>query len=336
MTVLRQIMSVASISFITVRVQKYIVIHTYFIENKMPLLYHYSYKSIYEAQYMIASLDGVKETVNFTEDSSILLYDNTDYEEYPVHWHTPLEIIVPLEGIYTIAIDNVEITLKEGEMAMIAPGVLHKLYAQAGRRIIFQIDLSLLQSFKEIESFISFMGPLAVITAEDYPDIHQKVNSIMMDILKEYSDKDSYSELSIYSKFLEMFTLIARSFSHTHERFANIRPNKIGEYNELFLNICDYIKKHCTEDISLDEISEMAGFSKYHFSRLFKDFTNCSYYHYLNLKRIAYSETLLLDPTMKITEVALASGFNSISAFMRMFKNIKGCTPTTYRELHRK
>lgn len=284
---------------------------------------------------MIASLEGIREIVNFDENSNILLYDNTDYEEYPVHWHTPLEIVVPITGKYRIECNDVPITLDEGDIAIIAPGVLHKMYEERGRRIIFQVNLSLLQSLKEIESFISYMGPVAVITPSEYPNEHPIALEYMKKILNEGISCNTYKEIAMYSNFLQMFTLVARAFSETHERFANIKPNKMLEYNETFMNVCDYINKNCTKDISLDEISEMAGFSKYHFSRLFKEFTNYSFYRYLNMRRIAYAEQLLLNPSAKITEVAMASGFNSISAFMRMFKNLKGCTPTDYKEFHK-
>ncbi|MBR4169442.1 MAG: helix-turn-helix transcriptional regulator, partial [Lachnospiraceae bacterium] len=84
----------------------------------------------------------------------------------------------------------------------------------------------------------------------------------------------------------------------------------------------------------LDDIAAMTGFSKYHFSRLFKEFTNTSFYKYLNVRRIGYAEKLLLDPGINVTEAAVRSGFNSISAFMRMFKIVKGCTPTEFRNLY--
>ncbi len=81
-------------------------------------------------------------------------------------------------------------------------------------------------------------------------------------------------------------------------------------------------------------MADLAGFSKYHFSRLFKNFTGLSFYKYLNKKRIEHAEELLVDPSLSITEVALQSGFTSLSAFIRMFKQIKDCTPTEFRNLY--
>ena len=93
------------------------------------------------------------------------------------------------------------------------------------------------------------------------------------------------------------------------------------------------VDTHCTEDITLDEISKIAGFSKYHFTRLFKQFTNNTFYKYLNQKRIELALTLLADPNISVTETAMQSGFANPSTFIRVFKAEKGCTPTEFRKM---
>ena len=50
------------------------------------------------------------------------------------------------------------------------------------------------------------------------------------------------------------------------------------------------------EDLSLEGVASQAGFSKYHFSRLFKQYTDSTFYKYLNQKRIEFAKTLLQDP----------------------------------------
>ena len=89
-----------------------------------------------------------------------------------------------------------------------------------------------------------------------------------------------------------------------------------------------------SENLTLDDIANIAGFSKFHFTRLFKQFTNVSFYKFLNQKRIANAEKLLANPEYTITDVALNSGFSSLSSFIRMFKIIKNCTPTEFRSMY--
>ena len=284
---------------------------------------------------MIKILDGVKETVSFEQDSTLLLYNNTDNEEYPNHWHPAVEIVMPLEGEYSMDCNDIPFHLRERDIIIICPGVLHHLYAHQGRRIIFQVDLSMIQSFDEYDSFFAIMQPAIMITPEDFPEIHDTCVRLMKDIYDEYFGNAPLRNFSIVQKFLKMLVLTGRSYTASPDRFVGIKPTKQQEYTEKFLSICNYLNQHCTEDLTLEEVADMAGFSKYHFSRLFKEFAGMPFYKYLNTRRIAYTERLLLDPYINLTEVAIRSGFNSISAFMRMFKIVRNCTPTQFRNLIR-
>ena len=116
------------------------------------------------------------------------------------------------------------------------------------------------------------------------------------------------------------------------EFYAEFKKQK--EYLDRFLSICNYIDEHCTEDLSLDQVAKTAGFSKYHFTRLFKQFTNTTYYKYLNRKRIDHAMLLLSDPDIPVTEAALQSGFSSLSTFLRVFRSVKQCTPTEFRDMY--
>ena len=273
---------------------------------------------------MIKILNGTHETVDISDDSPLLLYDNTDYEEYPLHWHTQIEIIMPVIGGYNMECNNVRFDLREGDVIFIAPAVLHHLYAKEGERFIFQADTSLFNGLRDFEYYMSLIYPAVAITPEDYPAVYEEIRRLMAPL----------RDASIYCKLLEMFILIGREQKMTSATFTDVKTGKQQEYLDKFVSICDYINNHCTEELKLEEVADRAGFSKFHFSRLFKDFTGTTFYKYVNIKRINAAERLLLDPAINVTEVAVRSGFNSVSAFMRMFKQIKGCTPTEFKKMY--
>ena len=104
---------------------------------------------------MIKNLEGTKETVSFEDNTLLLCYDNIDYEEYPIHWHTPIEILMPTEGNYTIYCSEKKYELRVNDILIIGPGVLHRMNAESGRRIILQCGLTLLNTFSDFESFFS-------------------------------------------------------------------------------------------------------------------------------------------------------------------------------------
>ena len=223
---------------------------------------------------MIEHLDGIHETVTYKENSSLRLFVNTDCEDYPIHWHTPMEIIMPLEGTYTVFLGDKHILLQEGDIIFICPGVLHSLAApESGKRIILQIEWSVVSKIRDLNSILSLISPILTLTPQTAPDIYSDIYHLICQILSEY-EKDSFlSEAVIYARMLDILSLIGR-----YQAFASCRfdagPQKQKEYLDRFLSICNYIDEHCTEDLSLDHVAKTAGFSKYHFTRLFKQFTN--------------------------------------------------------------
>lgn len=284
---------------------------------------------------MIESLNGIFETVNYKQSTSLKLYNNDEYEDYPPHWHTTMEIIMPTENIYTVECSNQTHILRENDIILICPCCIHTLYApRTGERIIFQPDTASLRFMKDIDPLLNILSPLILITPEDFPTIHGRIRELLIEIKEEYlSAASSFSEVMIYSKLLEIITLIGRNHASRAER-GSVIIGQQKEYMEKFLNICDYIEAHCSEDLNLDDIANMCGFSKFYFSRLFKQFTNISFYKYVNQKRITKATELLIDPKNSITDVALNCGFSSLSSFIRMFKIVKGCTPTDFRNMY--
>lgn len=282
---------------------------------------------------MIETLNGIQETVNFKTNTTIRLYANNDCEAYPNHWHAPLEIIMPIENNYRVICCKTLFTLREGDILIINPGVIHSMEADAGKRLIFQADFTLLHGIKELEATLSIISPALLIIPEEKSETHSKIKQFLDEISEEYFKDAPLSEASIYAKLIEIFVVIGRSYS-PNLKYFNSSLQKQREYTERFLYICNYISEHCSEDLSLDHVANLSGFSKYHFSRLFKQFTNVSYYKYLNKKRIEVAEKLLVDKGMTVTEVSLRCGFSSLSAFIRMFKLVKDCTPTEFKTMY--
>ena len=121
---------------------------------------------------MIETLDGIYETVNYKQSTSLKLYDNVEYEDYPMHWHPAIEIIMPVENSYKLVFSSGEVVLKENDICIICPGCVHSIIAPpTGRRIIFQPNQNTLRFLREVEVLFSIMSPFCIITPKDYPDI---------------------------------------------------------------------------------------------------------------------------------------------------------------------
>lgn len=286
---------------------------------------------------MIKILNGIHETVAYDAYHGLKLYHNCEAENYPIHWHTALEIIMPIRGNYTVTIDNVPHTFDVGDIWITPPGTLHMLTAPPeGERLILLFDYSLICNVTGMDSLLHTLHPYTLITKEEYPELNKKLTFYLEDIVREYDNQMPFTEASIYSLMIHFFVALGRTSFNANAKFPGITTSKQHEYVEKFMMVCNYITDHCTENISVDELASLAGFSKFHFARLFKQFSGMSCYEYLTQKRIAHAESLLIDPDISITEVAMYSGFNSLSTFNRIFKATKNCTPSEYKNLNRR
>ncbi|NLK74136.1 MAG: AraC family transcriptional regulator [Clostridiales bacterium] len=283
---------------------------------------------------MIEVLDGVHETVLYRYMKGVCIYHNVENVNYPIHWHTALEIIMPYRSPYTVEINNHMITFDVGDIFLIPPGTLHKLYSpKEGERLIALFDSSLISNLLGLETIIHLLNPYKFIKYEETPTLANELHSYLKEIEDEYFSRKPFNNLRIYSLFIQLFASLGRANIKANSEFSNISQNNLNKYIEDFLYVCNYINDHCTENITVDTLASLTGFSKYHFSRLFKQFIGMSWYNYLLTRRIMYAEKLLTKPNITITEVAMASGFNSLSTFNRVFKEFKHRTPSEYKSL---
>lgn len=282
-------------------------------------------------------MDGIYEKVDYLNNSFILLHINKETDCYSTHWHTAVEVIMPVINHYTIIIGKTTYVLKEGDILIIPPGELHELIAPIeGVRRILLFDFSLISNLKGFSNIFTVLNQPRLVTPLTAPEIHSELQKLYDEITLEYTSNNTLREPAIYALIIKMFVLLGRKYMNTENIFPDVKQNKQKEYIEKFNLIFDFINENYMEDISLDTIADVAGFSKFHFSRLFKQFTNMSFYDYLNQRRVKEAEKLLLNPNLSITEVAMRSGFSSISTFNRVFKTFKECTPTEFKNLYQR
>ena len=284
---------------------------------------------------MIEEINGIREIVNYKENSKVKLYLNKEKENYPQHWHTATEIIMPLENSYTVIMNNTEYILEPNDIIVIPPGEIHSLKApDTGCRVIIQFDGTLLNGLNEFNSIFQMIRPFVIATAENMPDIHDNLTSLIMDITSEYFSDMPFRIASSYALLIRLFTILGRQCINRNDSTTTVNSQKQQEYIDRFFKVCQYIDEHCTENLKIDDIARIAGFSKYHFTRLFKQIMNVTCYEYLINRRITYAEELLIDSEQTIMQVAMKSGFSSLATFNRVFREKNHCTPTKYKALY--
>jgi len=158
---------------------------------------------------------------------------------------------------------------------------------------------------------------LVSILASKFNELHESINSIC-DIM-DYDSDDNNS-------IIRFFRVQAELWITRYQNYPGIGNS------QTIIKICRYINTHYREDLRLKEIAEYVNLSISRFCAVFKKEMNTTFVNYLNKIRVEKAETLLLNSSMKIYEVAEKSGYISLQYFNRVFKNIKGLSPNEFRK----
>jgi AraC-like DNA-binding protein len=92
-----------------------------------------------------------------------------------------------------------------------------------------------------------------------------------------------------------------------------------------------FIEEHHSEDLSLGQVAQAVHTSLFYFCKLFKKVTGLNFTEFVSRTRVEKSKNLLLNPNLRVSEIAYEVGFQSLTHFNRVFKKIVGESPTEYR-----
>ena len=142
---------------------------------------------------------------------------------------------------------------------------------------------------------------------------------------------------------VKKFLFVKRTFwgkmhPYIGDRCGNVAKLSRSTQNDLspnLLRVIRFVKDNLSNDISIDQLAQEAGFSKCHFCRKFKKAIGIPPMQFLSLMRIKRSKEFLRK-NLPISTIAMKVGFNDLSTFNKHFKRITGQSPTEYRNsLHK-
>ena len=273
------------------------------------------------------------EVVDFHNDSSVRIWCNMQNRGFKEHWHEALEVLLPVENSYEIEIHGETIRINPGEIFLIPPGTLHEIKdpPNGGTRFIYLFDLSFIKNMKGYAGLQPALISPILATKSTYPRIYDEAYSLLIKMRNAYFYESAYSELAIYSLLINFLILFGEDHDTDEKLFSNAKPRKQQQYVKEFNRLLEYINDNYMQPITLEDAAVNIGFSKYYFSRLFKQYTDYTFCDYLTLRRIRAAKELLTDPEYSIMDIAMNTGFSSISTFNRVFKDTEGCTPSAFR-----
>lgn len=100
---------------------------------------------------------------------------------------------------------------------------------------------------------------------------------------------------------------------------------------DILVQVLEYMEKNIIEGLSVEKVSIVSGYSKWHLQRLFKHYFGITLGTYIRNRKLSRSAVLLKQHQGNILDVALASGFASQQCYTRAFKRFFGETPNSFR-----
>ena len=271
------------------------------------------------------------EEVDFIPGSNMRIWYNNRSEDYPVHRHSCLEITIPMEKFYTYIFDDRTIILKEKEILFVPPDMLHKIAGtKSGIRFIYLFNIDFLKGFFDYSEFQKLIKEPLLITPDTHPDIYSLIFEKFMEINDLYFFySTTVKEISIFGKLMDVFgMLMKKDYS---DSLAVIQNDKQREVYIKFKTLAEWLAMHSSENISMDEAATHVGYSKFHFARLFKEYTGMTFNDYQTTLKLKEVERQLADTDLQISDIAMSCGFNNLTSLSRCFKKQYGCSPSQFR-----
>jgi transcriptional regulator GlxA family with amidase domain len=107
-----------------------------------------------------------------------------------------------------------------------------------------------------------------------------------------------------------------------------------GGHGDSLVAVVQYVAEHYRESIGAHDIARAVGRHPNDVSTLFRQKGGYRLMDYVNRLRVCHAQQLLMTTEMTILDIALDSGFGSLSRFYSVFKEACGATPRLYRRLH--
>lgn len=221
-------------------------------------------------------------------------------------------------------------TLYSGEVGTIPPFLYHK----NGPASDAPYDRFLIKFTLEfVKPFTDRFGEQALEQIYRYPShrfleaTQKKIFHLFDNMLSVYQCNSLYSEFRLQCMLMELLmTVLEESLPQRNEAY---HPTSL---TPPIIDALYYIENHYSENISLDIVADIAGFSSGHFSRVFQSQLGKSYSEYVVAVRLKHVKELLLTTNKSITEIALDTGYSHASNLTEQFKKKIGMTPLSYRK----
>lgn len=252
------------------------------------------------------------------------------------HLHEFIEAVYIMDGTGVHGIDGMEYRVRRGCLLFINYRQVH--YFRADEKM--EIWDVLIDPEWLSEKLIEPENAFELLTLSDFSGFQQKIDTesplvhfqgaervrleqLLRDMYEEQEHSFIGRETVLKAQANILLTLIFRKMSINQE----------AEGFRLTPEFLQYIREHCAEKLTLEDLSKSCFYNPSYFSRLFKEHYGMTLTEFLSNTRLEKAQQLLEQTSLSVEEIALQSGFSGRNAFYKLFKERTGLTPQGYRKV---
>ena len=275
-------------------------------------------------------LQGKQEYITYLEHSSIRIWPSDVAAHYDSHMHSAIEIILPHRGTSVYHLPNQVYRVNPGEILIIPSGWTHALTEpQDTLRYLLLFEPEPLMTLMDLDAISEVMRQ--PIYLHDDADLQHQAGDLLMQAVNCYMQREPLWNTRCYAYLFQFYALLGKRYLRVH---APQQPTGQHLDPAIMNSALAYINENYQHDLVLEDVAAFAGFSKYYFSRLFKQFCGMSFPEYLTQKRLKAATSLLVSTSKSMQDIAQEAGFGSVATFNRVFRKSKNCTPTQFRAIY--
>ena len=252
--------------------------------------------------------------------------------QIPVHWHDEFEIIYVRSGFLTVSISGESYIGKTGEAFVVSPGNLHLMGSQSGTVDYYTFLFPLKYISFRTDDMLDekLLEPLNSGHLMICPRVKDTAKELCEQLIEIYEAKKDESESKITTQVRTKIILLQFILEMWKKGF--VIENDTSGRNIVEKEMVSYIQQNFTGKISLKEFGEQFHLSEKYISRYFKEHFHITLSQYVTYLRLEHAKQLLQDTDIPVTDVAMQSGYQNVSYFIRSFQKAYAVSPLKYRK----
>ena len=252
--------------------------------------------------------------------------------QIPVHWHDEFEIIYVRSGFLTVSISGESYIGKTGDAFVVSPGNLHLMGSQTGTVDYYTFLFPLKYISFRTDDMLDekLLEPLNSGHLMICPRVNDTAKELCEQLIKIYEAKNDESESKITTQVRTKIILLQFILEMWMKGF--VIENDTSGRNTVEKEMVSYIQQNFTGKISLREFGEQFHLSEKYISRYFKEHFHITLSQYVTYLRLEHAKQLLQDTDIPVTDVAMQSGYQNVSYFIRSFQKAYAVSPLKYRK----